>query len=321
MDEGQRYRGGTPIVTEAGQAVREFLKVLSDQRQLSQHTVSAYRRDLNDLQAFLTEYLGTPDWRWEDIDRLSLRSFMGSCLRKGLSKRTIGRKLSAIRGFFSHLHLEDQVPANPARAIRAPRMEKRLPGHLTDSDVEAVFSLAENRAAENTLTGTRDLVILELLYGSGLRLSELHGVNLRDLDLAGEQLKVRGKGRKERIVPITGRAMAAIRRYEPRRREALGRGEQGLAPSALLLNARGGRLSRRSIQRAVRGYLEQAAADQGLSVHSLRHTFATHLLDAGADLMAVKELLGHVSLSTTQIYTHTSRERLKRVYRQAHPRS
>jgi len=301
--------------------IRDYLRVLSDQRQLSKHTVTAYRRDLKDLQGFLTEYLGTPDWTWEDVDRLCLRSFMGACLRRGLSKRTVGRKLSAVRGFFGHLQLEDRVPANPARAVRAPKMAKRLPGHLTRSDVDAIFEVAENRAAENTLTGTRALLVLELLYGSGLRLSELQGLDLGDLDVASEQVKVRGKGAKERIVPVTGRALQALRRYEPRRAEALGSGGRSGEAKALLVNARGGRLSGRSIQRTVRDFLERAASDQDLSVHSLRHSFATHLLDAGADLMAVKELLGHVSLSTTQIYTHTSRERLKRVYKQAHPRS
>ena len=308
-------------MTDPGGAVEGFLKVLSDQRQLSEHTVTAYRRDLNDLQTFLTEYLGSPNWKWEEVDRLTLRSFLGWCLRRGLSKRTIGRKLSALRGFFTFLHLEDRLPANPARAVRAPKMEKRLPGHLSRPEVDSLFRLAETRAAENTLAGTRDLVILEILYGSGVRLSELHGLNLADLELAGAQMKVRGKGRKERIVPLTARSIQAIHRYQPRRDEALAAPGQGKEPEALILNARGGRLSRRSIQRAVRVYLELAAADQGLSVHSMRHSFATHLLDAGADLMAVKELLGHVSLSTTQIYTHTSKERLKKVYKQAHPRS
>jgi integrase/recombinase XerC len=308
-------------MTPPGDAVQEFLRVLSDQRQLSEHTVSAYRRDLNDLQLFLADYLGTPEWTWEEVDRLTLRSFLGWCRRKGLSKRTIGRKLSALRGFFSFLHLEDRLPANPARAVRAPKMERRLPGHLTRPEVEAVFGLAEARAAENTLAGTRDLVVLELLYGSGVRLSELHGLDLSDLQLSTGQMKVRGKGRKERIIPLTGRSIQAIARYRPRREEALVATGKAKAPEALLLNARGGRLSKRSIQRAVRTYLEKTAADQGLSVHSLRHSFATHLLDAGADLMAVKELLGHVSLSTTQIYTHTSKERLKKVYKQAHPRS
>ena len=298
-----------------------FLKVLTHERQLSEHTVSAYRRDLDDLSRFLTEYLGTPDWEWGVVDRLTLRSFLGWCLRRGLSRRTIGRKLSAIRGFFRFLHLEDRLPVNPARAMRAPKAEKRLPGHLSRPEMDAVFRLAEARAAENTLPGTRTLVILELLYGSGLRLSELQSLNRGEMDEGAEQVKVRGKGKKERIVPLTRRSLQSLNRYDPRRQEALSSGAASRDPEALLVNGKGGRLSRRSIQRAVRDILERAAADQGLSVHSLRHSFATHLLDAGADLMAVKELLGHVSLSTTQIYTHTSKERLKSVYKQAHPRS
>jgi len=313
-------RKGHRIVSPQSQ-VEAYLKVLTHERQLSDHTVTAYRRDLNDLTIFLTEYLGTPDWEWKAVDRLTLRSFLGWCLRRGLSRRTIGRKLSAVRGFFRFLHLEDRLPVNPARAMRAPKAEKRLPGHLSRPEMDAIFRLAEARAAENTLPGTRTLVILELLYGSGLRLSELQGLNRGELDLRAEQVKVRGKGRKERIVPVTGRALQALSRYDPRRQEALSRRTVAIGPDALLVNAKGGRLSHRSIQRAVREVLEKAAADQGLSAHSLRHSFATHLLDAGADLMAVKELLGHVSLSTTQIYTHTSKERLKKVYRQAHPRS
>jgi integrase/recombinase XerC len=301
--------------------VEAYLKVLTHERQLSEHTVDGYRRDLRDLSGFLTEYLGTPDWAWREVDRLTLRSFLGWCLRRGLSRRTIGRKLSAVRGFFRFLHLEDRLPANPARAVRAPKAEKRLPGHLSRPEMEAMFRLAESRAAENTLQGTRALVILELLYGSGLRLSELHGLDRRGLDLRSEQVKVRGKGRKERIVPLTRRTIEALSRYDQRRNEALSKRTNTQDPDPLLVNPKGGRLSRRSIQRVVRDLVSRAAADQGLSVHSLRHSFATHLLDAGADLMAVKELLGHVSLSTTQIYTHTSKERLKKVYEQAHPRS
>jgi integrase/recombinase XerC len=191
-----------------------------------------------------------------------------------------------------------------------------LPGHLTRTDVGIVFEVAERGAEENTLAGTRTLVILELLYGSGLRLSELHGLDRAWIDEGTRQMRVMGKGSKERIVPMTGAALRAIGRYGHRRSEVARTGED-----ALLLNARGGRLSRRSIQSSVRGCLQAAAGARGLSTHALRHTFATHLMDAGADLLAVKELLGHVSLSTTQIYTHTSKERLLRVYRDAHPRT
>ena len=302
-------------------AVRDFLRQIEDGRQLSPHTVAAYRRDLADLAAFLTDYLGSGHWNWDDVDRLTLRSFMGSCQRRGLSRRTAARKLSAIRTFYHFLHLEERLETNPTSGLRAPRIEKRLPAHLSRGDVDAVFRVAESRAAENTWKGTRDLVIVEMLYGSGLRLSELHGLDLPDLDLVGDLAKVRGKGRKERIVPITGPAVTAIRRYLPRRAERVAAGAPADDRVALLLNQHGHRLSRRSIQKVVGDLLEVAGAGDAASVHSLRHSFATHLLDEGADLMAVKELLGHASLSSTQIYTHTSRERLKRVYRDAHPRA
>jgi integrase/recombinase XerC len=302
-------------------AVSDFLVHLEKERQLSSHTVVAYRRDLEDLSEFLTDYCGTPDWTWSDVDRLTLRGFMGRLNRKGLARRTVARKISAVRTFFRFLHLEEHLEHNPVRALRTPKGERRLPGHLSHRDVRAIFDLAEARAAENTLQGTRDLLILEMLYGSGLRLSELHALDADELDLGAGQVKVLGKGRKERIVPLTGAAVTAFRRYEPRRAEALAGGSQTGDLGALLLNRRGRRLSRRGIQMAVSGLLEGAAGDETSSVHSLRHSFATHLLDAGADLMAVKELLGHVSLSTTRIYTHLSKERLKDVYRDAHPRS
>lgn len=307
----------------AGEAARQldaFLRHLEKERQLSPNTLRAYRKDLSDLSHFLTSHLGTPGWRWSDVDRLSFRSFMGWCRRKDLAKRTVARKMSAVRTFFRFLHLEGLLERNVARAVRAPKMEKRLPTWVTATEVDVLFEVAEVGAAENTLQGTRNLVILELLYGSGIRLSELHDLDLDDLDLLGDQVRVTGKGSKERLVPVTRAAVTAVRRYEPRRAEALGPASTSGDRRALLLNPRGRRLSRRTIQKVVRGFLEAAGSDEA-SVHSLRHAFATHLLDAGADLMAVKELLGHVSLSTTQIYTHTSRERLKRIYRDAHPRS
>lgn len=297
--------------------IRAFLDHLANERQLSPNTVSGYRRDLRDLEGFITEYTGTPEWRWTQVDRLTLRSFLGWCRGRDLSKRTIARKLSAIRAFFRFLQGEGRIDANPARGIRSPRGADPLPEHLGRRGVDAVFSVAEQRAAENTLAGTRDLAGLELLYGSGLRLAELHGMNLEEIDFVGERVKVRGKGRKERVVPLTGSAVAAVRRYLPRRSEAAESPDRG----PLLVNRSGGRLSRRSVQRCVRGILEEAGSEAGTSVHSLRHSFATHLLDAGADLMAVKELLGHASLSTTRIYTHTSKERLTRVYQGAHPRA
>ena len=304
--------------TDPRPEVEDFLRHLADERQLAQNTLKAYRRDLQELESFLTGYLGRTSWAWsdDDVDRLALRAFMGASARRGLSKRSVARKLTSARTFLSFLHLEERIPSNPGRTIRAPKLERRLPGHLTRSDVDAVFEFAECAAERNTLAGTRTLAVMELLYGSGLRLSELHGLDSGDIDRATKQMRVMGKGSKERIVPLTDAALRAVERYELRRRDVAQPDEV-----ALLVNPRGHRLSRRSIQSTVRTCLEHAAGARGLSTHALRHTFATHLMEAGADLLAVKELLGHVSLSTTQIYTHTSKERLLRVYREAHPRS
>jgi integrase/recombinase XerC len=298
--------------------VDEFLRHLRDERQLSSNTLKAYAKDLAELQDFLDQYLGREGWSWgdEEVDRLALRGFLGWCGRKGLSKRTAARRLAAAKSFFRFLHRENRIEANPGRSVRGPKLEKRLPGHLAAGDVKEVFDFAEGEAARNTLAGTRTLVVMELLYGSGLRLSELHGLDVGVVDAHTGQARVMGKGRKERIVPVTERALRAMDRYALRRAEVADR-----TAGPLLVNQRGGRLSKRSIQATVKRCFEEAAGARGLSAHALRHTFATHLLEAGADLLAVKELLGHVSLSTTQIYTHTSKERLLRVYKDAHPRS
>lgn len=298
--------------------VKDFLEHLAMERQLSKNTLKAYKRDLGQLDIFLTEYLGRTNWKWSDsdVDRLALRGFLGWLDRMGLSKRTISRKLSAARSFFRFLYIEGWIDIDPTSAVRPPKAEKRLPGHLSAADVRLVFEEAEKNAEGNTLGAKRELLILELLYGSGLRLEELHSLDLKSIDRSSRFVRVIGKGRKERIVPVTESALRALDRYESQRREIRNHAEE-----ALLVNAQGGRLSRRSIQAAVSKCFEVTAGSRGLSSHALRHSFASHLLDAGADLLAVKELLGHVSLSTTQIYTHTTKERLKKIYRDAHPRS
>jgi len=296
-------------------ATARFLEHVETVRNLSPHTVGAYRRDLAELEEFVGAYLGRPDFGWGDVDRPALRAFLGEAGRRGLSRRTVARKMSAVRAFFRHLHRQGEIASNPAAAMRGPKLDRTLPGHAGLEEMEALLRWAEGRAAqENDLTGTRLLAWLELLYGSGLRVSELRGLNVASF--MGEQLRVLGKGSKERIVPVTPASSKAVRNYLPRRSEVAGPGCK-----ALFVNRRGRRISTRYIQRAVQEALADFCAASGLSVHSLRHSFATHLLDAGADLMAVKELLGHVSLSTTQIYAHTSKERLRRVYRNAHPRA
>lgn len=297
-----------------------YLRVLAEGRQLSDHTVQAYRRDLSELTAFLDRYFAGTGWTWGGVDRLALRAWLGELSRRGRARRTLARKLSAVRAFFRYLHREERIEANPARAVRSPRLERVLPEWLTRDDADRVFELAANRSAEGTIKGVRDHAILELLYGAGLRRAELHALDWADLDLIGEQVRARGKGRKERIVPLGRPAIAALRRWEVRRSELLRR-HPGGDGKAVFLNDAGRRLSVRQLQNIVRRATEAATGADGVSPHGLRHSFATHLLDAGADLIAVKELLGHSSLSTTRIYTHTSHDRLKRVYDRSHPRA
>jgi integrase/recombinase XerC len=301
-----------------GRPLDDYLRHIEDGRQLSPHTVAAYRRDLTQFRTWLDTQ--REEWEWAGVDRLDLRSYLGYLNRRGLARRTVARKLSAIRSFYRWLHREDVVDANPARTLRTPRAGRKLPAWLTRSDVDRMFALAENRAAEGGFRGARDLAILETFYATGMRVSELQGLSPRDADLLGDQVKVRGKGRKERIVPLGTAAVRALRRYETRRAEVLAAAGSP-DRDALFVSANGRRLSTRRIQDIVQEFLDAIADEGELSTHSLRHSFATHLLDAGADLMAVKELLGHASLSTTRIYTHTSKERLKQVYRDAHPRA
>ncbi len=296
--------------------VVEFLLHLEKERDQSPHTLKAYQRDLDTFAAFCTGYYGS--WSWQAVDRLGLRGFLGDFERRGLSRRSAARALSAVRSFYRYLKIHHGVTVNLVRAARMPKLEKRLPTHFRREETDALFEQAEALAATDDFVALRDLAILELFYSSGIRLSELRGLNLRELDLLSDQAKVRGKGRKERIVPVGSRAVQALRRYLAAR-EAVVR-LPGAEREAVFLNHRGRRLGPVTIQRRMHRLFDRIG-ENTQRVHSLRHTFATHLMDAGADLRAVQELLGHASLSTTQIYTHTSVERLKQVYKQAHPRA
>jgi tyrosine recombinase XerC len=298
--------------------IAEYLLHLEKEVQQSPHTVKAYARDLEAFAEFLDRHSGGA-WTWGAVDRLAVRGFLGDLQRRGLAKRSAARAVSAVRSFYRWLALEHGVEAPIARAARVPKLERRLPAWLDRTQAAELFAHAEQRASEDGYGPVRDLAILELFYATGMRLSELAGLDLGDLDLLGDQVKVRGKGRKERIVPMGRQAVGALRRWFRHREQRLAETPGG-DRRAVFLNQRGRRLSARGIQKQMHALFDGLGVD-GMRVHALRHTFATHLLDAGADLRAVQELLGHASLSTTQVYTHTSVERLKQVYQHAHPRA
>lgn len=297
--------------------VAEFLRHLADEKQQSPHTVKAYRRDLEAFVDFCDRHYGA-GWDWSRVDRLGLRGFLGELQRRGLAKRSAARALSAVRSLFRYLQVHHGLAVNIAKAARVPKLDKRLPTYLERGQTERLFAWAEARAGTGEFYALRDLAMLELFYSTGMRLSELAGLNLDRLDLLSDQVRVLGKGRKERIIPVGTRAVLALRHYLNAREPLVSR--SGGDRRAVFVTRQGRRLGPRAVQRAMHAMFDAVGGDE-LRVHSLRHTFATHLLDAGADLRAVQELLGHASLSTTQIYTHTSIERLKKVYQQAHPRA
>jgi tyrosine recombinase XerC len=288
--------------------IDRFLRVLESERGLSAHTLRAYGRDLRHFQTFLgTE--GLSDWAAVNVE--IGRRYL-SRLAAQQSRATVARRLSALRAFYRFLLREGRVARNPLAAIRTPRQGRRLPRFLTPEQVRALLESPDPATPE----GMRDRAILEVLYGSGLRVSELVALRTSDA-IGGRELRVTGKGRKERVVLLTAAAREALDAYLERGRPALARSDT----QALFVNARGGPLSVRGVQYRLGLWIRRSAAGLRCSPHTLRHTFATHLLDGGADMRVVQELLGHSNLSTTQAYTHVTRSRLKQVYDRAHPRA
>jgi integrase/recombinase XerC len=298
--------------------VAAFRRHLADERRVSPATERAYGEDLARFGSYLATFLAKAEEELSasDVDVLAVRSYLAALRKEGLAKSSIGRHLSALRTFFSFLAREGRVSKNPARAVATPRKEKALPRALS---VPEAASVVEAREGDDPLA-RRDRALLELLYASGLRVSELVGLDLADVDLSSRQLRALGKGRKERIVPFGEKAEAALRAYLPAR-EALAAGAPPSREEPVFVNARGGRLTDRSVRRVLDRALLLASARTHVSPHALRHSFATHLLAAGADLRAIQELLGHASLSTTQRYTHLDADRLIEVYRKSHPRA
>jgi integrase/recombinase XerC len=329
--------------------IDEFMRYLLDERHFSPYTSRCYGVDLRQYAEFLTDEMRIAASRQQEaqalaraterpaspdvvgkvspgtvtecmlaIDVEGIRRFLEHLSRQNYSPATMARKIATLRSFHRWLEKRSLIASNPMLLIRTPKQSKRLPKAIDVEQVEKLLSAPD----DTTLLGSRDRAILETLYSTGIRVSELVGINRGDVDETGAALIVRGKGRRERIVPLGSHALAALRHYTAMLdAELAGSPQAGDPTGPLFINKHGGRLSTRSVRRKVSKYLAQAGLDPNISPHTLRHSFATHLLDNGADLRSVQELLGHQSLSTTQVYTHLTSQRMRDVYNDAHPRA
>jgi integrase/recombinase XerC len=313
--------------------LKAFLQFLALNRNASPHTVRAYESDLAQFIDHAAALAGVrrADVKPAHLDRTALRSFLADLHQRRRSRATAARKLAAARTFIRYLRREDEIEGDPGAMVSTPKREIRMPAHLSESEMDALLGAA----SEETPLGRRDRAILELFYASGIRLSELTGLDVEDVNLSARMVRVLGKGRKERLVPFNTTTMKAIRAYlndrerivsDPRRSPAeAGRhktdGRHTRRCDPLFVNYRGGRLTVRSVDRLVRKYVAASSTRAGISPHALRHSFATHLLQRGADLRSIQELLGHARLGTTQRYTHVNAAQLLDVYRKSHPRA
>lgn len=311
----------------------EFLEHLRLNENASLHTVRAYESDISQFLEFLAKRLNRrrADLAPPDFDHLHIREFLGDLHRRGNSRSSAARKLAALRTFGRYLRREGDIEGDPAALVGTPKREHRLPAHLGEAEMAKLLEIPDTSQP----LGRRDRAILELFYASGLRLSELVGLDLEDVHLSSRMVRVLGKGRKERLVPFNPKAEAALRdwlkdlpafppadtvRVSAKSRRSPGEGGRRQR-QPLFVNYQGGRLSTRSVDRLVRKYVAACSTRFGISPHALRHSFATHLLERGADLRAIQELLGHARLSTTQRYTHVNAAQLMDAYKKAHPKA
>lgn len=312
--------------------VQAFVRYLRMEKGASDHTVNAYTADLEQFAAMMWEADAAPPFSWRACDRYVARRFLALFQRRGNAVTTTRRKCSSLRSFFRFLVREGEVEQNPFAALSLPRKPGRLPRVLTVSEAKRLLDAPYQKAAREKTENkplkkamaawrmyaeTRDAAILELLYSTGMRVGECAMLKASQVDLISGMARVMGKGKKERICPLGRPACRALQTAMDAREALPGRPEKG----PLFLNRNGGALTARSIQRLMKKYLAEAGLNPNLSPHALRHSFATHLMDAGADMRSVQELLGHASLSTTQIYTHVSMEQMRRVYDKAHPKA
>jgi len=308
MSEAARAQTGAVM-----SIVQEFLDHLNFERNLSGHTLHGYRVDVEQFREFVANE-GAEEFP-NGVSRLSIRNYMAWLAGAGYSRSSMARKLAAVRTFFRFAERRGIVISNPTLGLKTPKVDRRLPRFLEVAEIEKLLTAPKGES----ISSLRDRAILETLYGGGLRVSELVALEEKDLDLAQGIARVFGKGRKERMCPIGKSAANALGGYLSRKHRLAPRKRRD--PDALFLNKNGTRLSVRSVHRVVAKYMRIAGLNAEASPHTLRHSFATHLLDRGADLRAVQELLGHENLSTTQIYTHLTTERLREIYDKAHPRA
>lgn len=297
--------------------IQQFLRYLQTERHYSQHTITAYETDLGQFTIFLRHHFELEDISLNEIDVVTVRLFLGELSERTISKKTIVRKLAAILSFFSFLMKNSFIENNVLLNISSLKLEKKLPLYLSEEKMMQLLALPDC----TTQLGLRDAAILEVLYSCGLRREEIVRLDVRDVDCKNRVVKVLGKGSKHRVVPIGSIALKKIEEYLSMRKKLLSAQNSEAGNQALFLSQRGKRIYWRSINTLVEKYIRQISDIGKKSPHILRHTFATHLLNRGADLRSVKEMLGHENLATTQIYTHVSPERLKKVYEQAHPRA
>jgi len=290
--------------------IRAFLQHSQVEKGLAENTLAAYGQDLAKLRVFLK----TRDREVSEVDRDDVLDFLASLYRSKVSSRTVSRHLVTLRVFFRFALAEDWIREDPTLNLESPRVWKKLPGYLTPEQVERLLAAPDLA----TPLGIRDLAMLEVLYSTGLRVSELVSLRLNELDMSMGCARCIGKGNKERLVPVGRKALAAVRRYLTETRPAILRGRTS---PFLFLSRRGSKLSRVGFWKMLKGYGRRAGLPPGLSPHKLRHSFATHLLERGADLRSVQLMLGHADISTTQIYTHVTQERLRKIYKEHHPRA
>jgi tyrosine recombinase XerC len=299
-------------MADLNKQMTDFIEYAGKEKGYSVHTIKSYSNDLNRFNQFMKSYTNNLNWTVNMVDRQTIRHFLGKEFEDGFSSRTVARRLATIKSLCKYLHKNGELNINPAAEIKTPKTPKTLPVYIREKSIEELM----NCPSDSTLTGIRDRALLELFYSTGMRLSELVNLNLGDFNTDQQCVRVFGKGQKDRLIPYGNLAKISLENYMVKRGIHFIKGDP---TEPCFANSRGKRISTRTIQRRVNMYLRQISEGSSLGPHTLRHSFATHMLERGADIRALKDLLGHSSLSSTQVYTHIQPEKMKEIYKQSHP--